>query len=165
MQYLRHIKKSKIILWWASMHLPPRLENKALLMQLKPPPPDHVPLRDHTPPLFQKPPEPRIYISSLPRMTLYLYYMFIYPWTIHRISLHVFKLYIYGIIKWSEVTQSCPTLCDPTDCSLPGSPVHGNFPGKRIGVGCHFLLQGIFPTQVSNPGLLHCRQMLYPLSH
>ena len=34
-----------------------------------------------------------------------------------------------------------------------------NFPGKDIGVGCHFLLQGIFPTQGSNPGLLHCRWM------
>ena len=32
-------------------------------------------------------------------------------------------------------------------------------------VGSHFLLQGIFPTQGSNPGLLHCRQILYYLSH
>src|SRR5574341_360011 len=40
-----------------------------------------------------------------------------------------------------------------------------DFPGKSTGVGCHFLLQGIFPTQGSNPGLLHCRQMLYHLSH
>ena len=40
-----------------------------------------------------------------------------------------------------------------------------NFPGKDTGVGCHFLLQGIFPTQGSNPGLLHCRQTLYRLSH
>ena len=38
-------------------------------------------------------------------------------------------------------------------------------PGKNTGVGCHFLLQGIFPTQGSNPGLLHCRQTLYHLSH
>ena len=38
-------------------------------------------------------------------------------------------------------------------------------PGKNTGVGCHFLLQGIFPTQGSNPGLPHCRQTLYPLSH
>ena len=37
-------------------------------------------------------------------------------------------------------------------------------PGKNTGVGCHFLLQGIFPTQGSNPGLLHCRQTLYHLS-
>ena len=34
-------------------------------------------------------------------------------------------------------------------------------PGKSTIVGCHFLLQGIFPTQGSNPGLLHCRQILY----
>ena len=33
-------------------------------------------------------------------------------------------------------------------------------PGKNTGVGCHFLLQGIFPTQRSNPSLLHCRQTL-----
>ena len=38
-------------------------------------------------------------------------------------------------------------------------------PGKNTGVGCHFLLQGIFPTQESNPGLLYCRQMIYSLSH
>ena len=40
-----------------------------------------------------------------------------------------------------------------------------NFPGKSTRVGCHFLLQGIFPTQGSNPGLLHCRQLLYCPSH
>ena len=39
------------------------------------------------------------------------------------------------------------------------------FLGKTTGVGCHFLLQGIFPTQGSNPGLLHCRQILYRQSH
>ena len=36
-----------------------------------------------------------------------------------------------------------------------------DFPGKNTGVGCHFILQGIFLTQESNPGLLHCRQILY----
>ena len=131
--------------------------------------------------------------------------------------------------------QSCPTLCNPRDCSLPGSSVHGifkasimqwvdisflsifstqglntcllhwqadslplslqgrwrwrrshsvvsdslrphglyptrllrpwDFPGKSAGVDCHFLLQGIFLTQESNPGLPHCRQTLYCLSH
>ena len=40
-----------------------------------------------------------------------------------------------------------------------------NFPSKNTEVGCHFLLQGIFPTQGSNPSLLHYRQMLYRLSH
>ena len=52
-------------------------------------------------------------------------------------------------------TQSCPILFDPMDCSLPGSSVHGIFPGKNTGVGCHFLLQRIFPTQVLNARLPH----------
>ena len=43
--------------------------------------------------------------------------------------------------------------------------VHGDSPGKHTGVGSHALLQGIFPTQGSNPGLLHCRQSLYCLSY
>ena len=60
--------------------------------------------------------------------------------------------------------QSCLTLCDPLACSLLGSSVHGDSPGKNIGVGCHALLQGISPVQGSNPGLPHCRQILYHLS-
>ena len=55
------------------------------------------------------------------------------------------------------VAQWCPTLCNPTDCSLPGSSVWDS-PGKNTGVSSHFLLQGIFPTQGLNPrllGLLH----------
>ena len=52
------------------------------------------------------------------------------------------------------ITQPCPILCDPMDCSLPGSADHGNSPGKDTGVGCRALLQGMFPprdrTQVSH---------------
>ena len=62
----------------------------------------------------------------------------------------------YGESK-SEVAQSCLTLCDPMDCNLPGSSVHGSFLGKSTGVGCHFLLQGIFLNQGLNPGRPHCR--------
>ena len=40
-----------------------------------------------------------------------------------------------------------------------------DFPGKNTGVGCYFLLQGIFPTQGLNPGLPHCKQTLYHLNH
>ena len=40
-----------------------------------------------------------------------------------------------------------------------------NSPGRHTWVGCHFLLQGIFPTQESDPGLLHCRQTLHCPSH
>ena len=73
---------------------------------------------------------------------------------------------VMHVLKWkseSEVTESCPTLCDPVDCSPPGCL--WDFPGKNTGLGCHFLLQEIFPTQGLNPGLLHCRQMLYRLRH
>ena len=86
----------------------------------------------------------------------------------------------------NEVAQSYPTLTDPMDCSLPGSSIHRifqarvlewgatafpsglyspwNSPGQNTGVGSLSLLQGIFPTQGSNPGLLHCRRILYQLS-
>ena len=57
------------------------------------------------------------------------------------------------------------TLCDPMDYCPPGTSVHGDSPGKNTGVGCHTLLQEIFPTQESNPGLPQCRQVLYCLSH
>ena len=58
------------------------------------------------------------------------------------------------------VTWSCPTL---VDCSPPGSSIHGIFPGKNTAVGS--LLREIFSTQGWNPGLPHCRQILYHLSH
>ena len=61
-------------------------------------------------------------------------------------------------------TQSCLTLCDPMDSSTPDSSVHGESPDKNIGVGCHALLQGIFPSQKSNWELFHCRRILYQLT-
>ena len=63
------------------------------------------------------------------------------------------------------VAQSCLTLCDAMDHSPPGSSVHGDSPGKNTGMDCHALLQGIFPTQGSNPNLLHCSRILYHLNH
>ena len=63
------------------------------------------------------------------------------------------------------IAQSCLTLCDTMDSSLPGSSVHRDSPGKNTGVGCHAFLQGIFLTQESNQGLLHCRWIPYQLSH
>ena len=52
--------------------------------------------------------------------------------------------------------QLCLTVFNPMDCSPPGSSVHGDSPGKNAGVGFHALLQGIFPTQGSNPGPPDC---------
>ena len=57
------------------------------------------------------------------------------------------------------VAQSYPTLCEPIQCSPPGSSIYG-FSSKNTGVGCHFLLQGIFLSQALNPGHLHCRHSL-----
>ena len=57
-----------------------------------------------------------------------------------------------------KVTQSCPTLCDPMDYTVHGI-LQARIPGSPS------LLQGIFPTQGSNPGLPHGRQILYQLSH
>ena len=49
-----------------------------------------------------------------------------------------------------SVSHSVMSDCDPMDCSLPGSPVHGIFPGKNSGLGTHSLLQGVFLTQGIN---------------
>ena len=80
---------------------------------------------------------------------------------------------VYGKVKmgtwgWTPLclaAQSCPIICKPMNHHPPDSSVQGDSPGKNTGVGCHALLQGIFPTQGSNPSLLHCRQILYQLSH
>ena len=66
---------------------------------------------------------------------------------------------LFAVKSESEVTQSCLTLHDPVDCSLPRSSIDGIFQARVL--GCRFLLQRIFLTQGLNPGLPHCRQMLY----
>ena len=63
------------------------------------------------------------------------------------------------------VTQSCLTLCDPMNCCPLDSSVRGILQARILEWVAHSLLQVIFPTQGSNPGLLHCRPTLYHLSH
>ena len=63
------------------------------------------------------------------------------------------------------VAQSCLTVCNPMNCSPPGSSIHRDSPGKNTEVGCYALLQGTFPTQESNPGVLHCREIIHCLNH
>ena len=75
----------------------------------------------------------------------------------------ILMCYILGFLipeSESEVAQSCQILCDLMDGSLSRP---WDFPDKNTGVGCHFLLQGIFPTEGLNPGVLHCGQTLYCL--
>ena len=71
----------------------------------------------------------------------------------------------FRMLQWrpGEVDQRCSVLSD----SLWPHGLHSpwNSPGQNTGVGSLSLLQGIFPTQGSNPGLPHCRQILYQLSH
>ena len=84
------------------------------------------------------------------------------------VCIHYIYMYIYiynYIYVGSEMAQLCLTLCDPMFCSLPGSSILWIFLARVTGEDCHFLLQGIFPTQGLNPHLPHCRQMLYRLSH
>ena len=59
----------------------------------------------------------------------------------------------------AKTLQSCLTLCDPMDCSPPGSSVHGILQARIMEWVALFL------TQESNWGILHCRQILYQLSH
>ena len=77
---------------------------------------------------------------------------------------------IYYMYTTVLVAQLCLTLCDP-ELQPARLLCPWDLPGKNTGVGCHSLLQGIFPTQglnpfePSNPGLPHCRQILYHLRH
>ena len=75
---------------------------------------------------------------------------------VHHLGVMVLWVYVLCL-----VAQLCPTLYDPMDYSPPGSSVYGVSLGKNTGVGCH-ALQGIFPTQGSNPGLPNWR---WSLSH
>ena len=67
--------------------------------------------------------------------------------------------------KKVKVAQLCLTLCNPVDCVACQSPLSMEFSSKNTGMGSYSFLQGIFPTQGLNPGLPHCRQTLYPVSH
>ena len=73
---------------------------------------------------------------------------FFFPKEVKRFEEQLIILHKRSVL----VAQSCLTLCDTMD--PPGSSVHGIL---NTGVGCHFLLQEILPTQGSNPRLLHCR--------
>ena len=63
---------------------------------------------------------------------------------------------------WNQSVVPCPFL---TVASWRAYRFLRDFPGKNTAMGCPALLQGIFPTQGSNPGFLHCRWILYQLSH
>ena len=77
--------------------------------------------------------------------------------------LFVKELWGYSLVESEvkvKVAQPCLTLCDPVNYT-----VHGILQARILEWGSLSFLQGIFPTQGSNPGLLHCRRILYQLSH
>ena len=76
-------------------------------------------------------------------------------------NLYVIESRVTALWVKVKVAQSCLTLCDPMD----GLHSPWNSPGQNTEVGSLSLLQGIFPTQGSNPGLPHCRWILYQLRH
>ena len=74
---------------------------------------------------------------------------------------------IFFPLVWAHAKspQMCPILCDPMEYSLSRFLCPWDSPGKKPGVGCHALLQGIFPTQGSSLHLLHWQADPLPLSH
>ena len=75
----------------------------------------------------------------------------------------VFQLWVH-VVCVCLVTHLCQLFCDPMDCSLPGSSVHGIFQARILEWVAISLLKGIFLTQGPNPhllSLLHCRRILY----
>ena len=97
----------------------------------------------------------------------------------HRLNVNILVLVLYYNFERFTIgshvkgrcvcAQLCPALCNPMYCSLLGSSVHGIFLSwQNTGASCHFLIQGIFPTQASNPHLLHLlhwQEDSLPLSH
>ena len=104
-------------------------------------------------PCFTHPTLPLVLIEQeLQGQTVQVHLKFMLRWSMSRVCVCVCVL----------VTQLCLTLCNPMDCSSPGSSVHGILQARIL--EWVTILQGIFPTQGSNLGLPHCRQILYRLS-
>ena len=98
-------------------------------------------------------------ISPLRSGKVWIMLMIELPVTLKSCLIHCLTHSRHSRVKSEvKVAQSCLTLCDPIDCPW-------NSPGQNTGVDSLSLLRGIFPIQGSNPGLLHCRQILYQLSH
>ena len=68
-------------------------------------------------------------------------------------------------VKWKcKLLSLCPTLCDPMDCSLPSSSIRGFFQARMLEWVAISFSRGFFLTEGSNPGLVHCGQVLYHLT-
>ena len=128
------------------------------------------------------PPRDRTWVSCIAGDTLpctHLYHPkqelkhFHHPWKFHLscyafiLSFHPQAITFQFLSVCSLITKSRPTVLWPHGLQsvCPGDPLSMGFPRQEYWIGCHFLLQGIFPAQGSNLGLLHCRRILYHLNH
>ena len=93
-------------------------------------------------------------VSSQPKDQIHVFYVCLHCWFLYH------NHHFACALSHSVVSDSC----DPID-QLARLLCPWDSPAKNTGVGCHSLLQGIFPSQESNLGLLHCRQILYRLSY
>ena len=104
----------------------------------------------------------------IPQTCLFCHFLFkSFPLTLPRVTLPnlcfhttLFLSLMHPLSLKVKVTLSCPTLCDPMVYIA-----HGILHGQNTGVSSLSRLQGIFRTRGSNPGLPHCRWILYQPSH
>ena len=107
----------------------------------------------------------RIFVHIQVFLKLWRYLIPIFILIFHVLTQNRSECYVPNSCKVKLFTQSFLTLCDPMDYSLQ-APLFMEFSRQEFWSGLlFFLLQAIFLTQRSNPGLLHCRQILYCLSH
>ena len=109
-------------------------------------------------------------VKSISMGVFFFLGLYFSQYTIHRFSHQLtqappHRYWVCKKEKSGSVAQSCPTLCDPIGCSPPGFSVHGILQARILEWVAISFSRGIFPTQGSNPGLPHCRQILHHLSH
>ena len=99
----------------------------------------------------------------------YFYFILLYntvlvlPY-IDCMSIVINSLVIFCVCMHAKLLQSCPTLCDPMDCSPPGSPVHETLQARMLEWVTISFPRGIFLTQSSNPCLLHLLHRFFTTS-
>ena len=91
------------------------------------------------------------FICQIMRFVFFFNLFYIFSWRSWMVFPQLFffsrSIFFLHVLRYvCSDAQLYLTLCDPMDCSPPGSSVHGDSPGKNSGVGCHFLLLGLFLT-------------------
>ena len=84
----------------------------------------------------------------------FFFFFLLFGWNYTFLIASVTTNVIHPVCMCAKSLQPCLTLCDPMDCSTPGSSVHRESPGKNTGMGCHVLLQGFFLAQGLNQSLM-----------